>query len=118
MLWSSLITVAVVTYGVCWAGLRVLLLYLPVETDQARIFAKDWTTIGAFLLSGWSVVSIIVSPNIPLNAVVTSFIVGGTLLFYSFLRNGREAARAPFRERWRMYLFMWALVCATSGLMA
>lgn len=98
-------------------GLLFLLIYnLPLEKRIASSLAKDWVTIGAFLLGGWFIVSVVAGPSYPLVAAATVFLIGGV-----FLLTARGAQRSDPNEQrnpTQRFLLVWLGSCLVSAFIA
>jgi hypothetical protein len=116
--WGILILSAGMAFGCCWGALRFLLLQLPIDAGKARVLAKDWTTIGASVLAGWSVLALAAGPNYPLVTSGTTFVVGGAFLLFSTRMKGERESRNSEQNELKPYLLVWLLFTAASGLLA
>lgn len=114
--WLFLAAVFVTAFIVSRVLLFLFLSNLPIEKRTATAFAKDWSTIGAFVLGGWFIVSVATGSSYPLVVAATTFIVGGALLLstHRVMRNEPHTRRNPLSR----FLIIWLGGAILSGLIA
>jgi hypothetical protein len=114
--WLFLAAVCVAAFAVSRTLVFLLASSLPIERRTAIALAQDWSTIGAFVLGAWFLITVTTGPSYPLVASATTFILGGSLLItarYAY-RNEQFQQRNPIRR----FLVIWLGGSLLTGLIA
>lgn len=114
--WLFLVATFIVAFAISRGLLFLLICTLPIETRRASALAKDWSTIGAFVLGGWFIVSFAAGPSYPLVAGATVFILGGVFLVAA--RSTQRIKPNDQRNPIQRFLIVWLMSCLTSALIA
>ncbi len=114
--WLLLVVIFITAFAYSRGLLFLLIHNLPLEKRIASSLAQDWVTIGAFLLGGWFIVSVVAGPSYPLVAAATVFLIGGVFL----LTAGRAQRSEPNEQRnsTQRYLIVWLAGCLVSAFIA
>jgi hypothetical protein len=114
--WLFLAAIFIVAFAISRGSLFLLVTTLPIDSRKASALAKNWSTIGAFLLGGWFIVSVAAGPSYPLVTAATVFVLGGILLLVA--RNTQYSEPYEQRNRMPRFLIVWLASCMASALIA
>jgi hypothetical protein len=114
--WLVLAAACVAAFAVSRTLFFLLACSLPIEGRTAIALARDWSTIGAFLLGGWSIITVTTGPSYPLVASATTFILGGSLLITARYAYRKEQCQQ--RNPMQRFLVIWLGSSLLTGLIA